>query len=93
MDARRDERFPSNLAIKLDRGAGVMHNVSASGLYFETDADLKPGERFSFTLEFSGEQIGVISAQCEAHVVRVEPRGTSTVVGAEFDSIRFNRVP
>jgi hypothetical protein len=89
---RRDERFESHLTIKLDRGDGVMRNVSASGVYFVTEADLQPGESLNFTLEFSGVQIGMIWARCEARVVRVEPHGVEHGVGAVFESIEFRRV-
>ena len=92
MGARRDERFGSDLAITLVQGDGVMRNVSASGVYFLTDADLKPGEPLRFTLEFNGLQIGVVSALCEARVVRVERRGAQNGVGAVFESIQFQRV-
>jgi PilZ domain-containing protein len=87
----RGERFQSDLTIKLDRGDGVMRNVSASGVYFVTDVDLKPGEMLKFTLEFSGVEIGVVSARCEARVVRVEPQGAQKGVAAEFESIEFHR--
>jgi hypothetical protein len=92
MRARRDTRFDSDLRIKLDQGDGVMRNVSASGVYFVTDMDLKPGEALKFTLEFSGLQIGVVSARCEARVVRVEPRGALKGIGAAFESIEFHRI-
>lgn len=69
-----------------------MRNVSASGVYFVTDADLKPGESLKFTLEFSGPQIGVVSARCEARVVRVEPQGVLKGIGAAFESIEFHRI-
>ena len=92
MGARRDERFDSDLRIKLDQGDGRMRNVSASGVYFVTDVDLKPGEALKFTLEFSGLQIGVVCARCEARVVRVDPHGTLRGVGATFESIEFHRV-
>ena len=92
MGARRDERFDSDLRIKLDRGDGRMRNVSASGVYFLTDVDLKPGQALKFTLEFSGLQIGVVSARCEARVVRVDPQGSLKGVGATFESIEFHRV-
>jgi hypothetical protein len=91
--ARRDERFDSDLRIELDHSEGLMRNVSASGVYFLTDADLKPGESFRFMLDFSGLQAGAISARCEARVVRVEPQGTLKGVGAAFDSIEFLRIP
>lgn len=93
MPGRRDERFASDFTIKLDRGDGVMRNVSASGVFFVTDVALKPGDAIQFTLEFSSREIGVVAARCEAHVVRVEPQGTLTGVGAAFDSIEFHRHP
>ena len=92
MPGRQDERFESDITITLDRGDGVMRNVSARGLYFVTDLDLKPGESLRFTLEFSGAGIGVVSARCEARVVRVEPQGALRGVGATFDTIEFRRV-
>ena len=92
MGARRDERFDSDLRIKLDHSDGVMRNVSASGVYFTTDADLKAGESFRFMLDFSGLQAGAIAARCEARVVRVEPQGKLRGVGAAFESIEFLRV-
>ena len=93
MPGRRDERYDSDLRIKLDHSDAVMRNVSASGVYFTTAADLKPGESVKFVLEFSGLQIGAVSARCEARVVRVEPQGTLKGVGAAFDSIEFLRIP
>jgi hypothetical protein len=91
MATRRDERFDADLTIKLDRGDGLMRNVSASGVYFMTDVDLKPGQSLKFTLEFSGLQIGVVSARCEARVVRVDPQGALKGIGAMFESIEFHR--
>jgi hypothetical protein len=90
--ARRHERFESHLRIKLDHGDGVMRNVSASGVYLVTDVSLKLGEYLNFTLEFSGPEIGVVSACCEARVVRVEPQGTLQGVAAAFESIQFQRI-
>ena len=92
MGARRDERFESDLRITLVQGDGVMRNVSASGVYFETHANLKPGEALRFTIEFSGEQIGAVSAHCQARVVRVEAHEGLNGIGAVFDSIEFHRL-
>jgi hypothetical protein len=91
MAGRRDERFDSDLAISLEQGDGVMRNVSASGIYFVTGADLKPGELLRFSLHFSGVQIGLVSARCEARVVRVEQYGERKGVGAAFQTIEFHR--
>lgn len=92
MGARRDERFESDLRITLVQGDGVMRNVSASGVYFETTASFRLGEALKFTIEFSGEQIGAVSAHCQAHVVRVQPCGVLNGIGAAFDNIEFYRI-
>jgi hypothetical protein len=92
MAGRRDERFESDLAIRLEQGDGLVRNVSASGIYFVTDANLKPGELLRFSLQFSGVEIGLVSARCEARVVRVEPRGAQKGVGAAFETIEFHRI-
>ena len=92
MAGRRDERYQSDLTFRLDRGEASLRNVSASGLYFITGANLTPGDSVKFDLEFSGEQIGRISARCEARVVRIEPQGDQIGVGATFDVIQFHRV-
>jgi PilZ domain-containing protein len=90
--ARRHERFESHLTIKLDHGDGVMRNVSASGVYFVTDVDVEPGSCLTFTLEFSGLEIGAVSARCKARVMRVEPEGTLKGVAAAFETIQFERI-
>ena len=92
MAGRRDERFESDLTIRLDQGDGVMRNVSASGLYFVTDLNVKPGDSLKFTLDFSGDQIGQVCARCEARVVRVERQGAQKGVGATFEVIEFQRI-
>jgi PilZ domain len=92
MAGRRDERFESNLTIKLEQGEGHLRNVSASGIYFVTNAQLALGELLRFTLDFAGEQIGLVTARCEARVVRVERVGGGTGVGAAFESIEFHRL-
>jgi hypothetical protein len=58
-----------------------------------TEADLKPGQSVKLTLEFSSIQIGLVTARCEARVVRVEPHGATKGVGAVFESIEFHRIP
>jgi hypothetical protein len=93
VDQRRDERFESDLTIKLDQGEGVLRNVSASGIYFVTEVDLEPGGPVSFSLEFNAGQTGAIAARCIARIVRVEQQGSLKGVAASFDSIEFHRIP
>jgi hypothetical protein len=93
VDKRRDERFESDLKIKLEQGEGVLRNVSASGVYFVTDVDLEPSTPVSFSLEFNAPQTGAIEARCLARIVRVEQQGSLKGVAALFDSIEFHRIP
>jgi hypothetical protein len=90
-EARKHERFDSDLTIKLDQGEASMRNVSASGVYFLTQLDFAVGDALSFTLEFPSMQAGVISANCAARVVRVQQQGTEKGVAAAFESIEFFR--
>jgi hypothetical protein len=92
MAGRKDERFESDLPIDFGRGPATLRNVSASGVYFLTEADVKPGEALSFTLEFSSADIGKVGARCEARVVRVEPQGALRGVGTILETIEFRRV-
>ena len=90
-EARKDERFDSDLTIRLDQGDASLRNVSASGVYFLTQLDFEVGDPLSFTLQFPGMQTGVISANCAARVVRVEQQGSEKGVAAAFESIEFYR--
>lgn len=92
MDQRSDERFKSNLTIKLAQGKGIAHNVSASGIYFVTDVALPQGEPVKFTFEFQDLRGGAIHFNCIARVVRVEKRGNKKGVGVAFDSFEFLRI-
>ena len=92
MAGRKDERFESDLTIELGRGQATLRNVSASGVYFLTEVDVKPGEALNFTLEFSSAEIGKVWARCEARVVRVEPQGALRGVGATLETIEFRRI-
>ena len=90
---RRDERFDTALALKLEEGEGTARNVSASGIYFVTGAALKEGQRVKFRLDFQNFPGGPVAVACIARVVRVEPEGPMHGVGAAIDSFEFFRTP
>jgi hypothetical protein len=92
VDQRSDERFKSNLTIKLAQGKGIAHNVSASGMYFVTDVALPQGKPVKFTFEFQDLPGGTIHLNCIARVVRVEKRGNKKGVGVAIDSFEFLRI-
>lgn len=93
MAGRKDERFGTDLKVKLEGGEGVVRNVSASGIYFVTDVALDKGQPVKFTLDFQNFPSGPISVNCIARIVRVEEQGTSRGVAAAISSLEFRRIP
>ena len=94
MPGRRDERFETESLLRLEGGGeGVVRNVSASGIYFVTDAALKEGQPVKFTLDFQNFPSGPIAVNCIARIVRVEERGSGKGIGAAISSFEFRRVP
>jgi hypothetical protein len=92
VDRRREERFETTLAIRLEHGSGLARNVSASGIYFTTDVALEAGAPISFTLDFKDYPGALLRVVCAAKIVRIESRDGKTGVAAAIDSFRFVRV-
>jgi hypothetical protein len=94
MPARKEERFDTELAIKLEGGSeGVARNVSASGVFFVTEVALEAGQPVGFSLEFLDFPSGPIEVNCSARIVRVEEQGAGRGVGASISSFEFRRLP
>lgn len=62
---------------------GLTHNISARGVYFETDAEQSVGALVNFTIEYSlyGRKRRLL---CEGKVVRVERQGGRVGVAARL---------
>ncbi|MGH8667844.1 MAG: PilZ domain-containing protein [Burkholderiales bacterium] len=86
---RNEQRQNAKLKIRLERGEGVVRDLSASGIYFLTDAPLKLGESLRFTLKFENAKAGPISANCVARIVRVENQGKLKGVAASIKRIKL----
>lgn len=94
-DLRRDERISATLPVNLGSATGFTCDVSASGVFFETDASLTPGSLISFTVEFDAPGRKMV-LKCQGDIVRTEARGprvgvavkivTSTMELAEIQS-------
>lgn len=93
MDRRREERFDTTLALRLEHGEGVVRNVSASGVYFVTDVEFEEGAPVKFSLDFENSRAGSITVNCRAQVVRVETQGTRWGVAAVIRRFDFRRLP
>jgi hypothetical protein len=70
-DQRNAPRFESRLPMQIQRTPAQTQNLSATGIYFESDLEQEVGSPISFTLEFmmGGRQQ---TMKCEGTVVRVD---------------------
>ena len=78
------ERFKLALPVQLKNGAGMTRNISTSGIFFETESAYSIGDMIRLFLNFEHE-----SLQCEARVVRLEPRNGQFGVAVELTSYVF----
>lgn len=94
LGGRREERFDTTVAVKLDAGAGSARNVSASGIYFITDVRLRKGDAVALTFEFDQYPGGGLQMKCAARVVRVEEQSDGmlgiavAISGSELHRLR-----
>jgi hypothetical protein len=82
-EQRIAERFDATLPVTVRGHAGVTQNISAHGVYFETDVAPREGELMNFTVEYTlyGRQHRLL---CEGKVVRVERVGDRVGVAARL---------
>jgi len=73
-EKRTGERVEAAFAVRLERASGVTRNVSASGLYFETQAALSVGGRINFAVDLEIAGAGMVLS-CVGEIVRIDQRG------------------
>ncbi|HYW58770.1 MAG TPA: PilZ domain-containing protein [Polaromonas sp.] len=76
VNQRAAQRFGVALRLTIAGGEGITHDLSASGLYFESDRSYEVGSVMELVLEFPGST-RVHPLPCEAEVVRVSNAGES----------------
>ena len=86
MEQRRHDRFPVLLKIRLDRGEGVVQDVSAGGIS-SSPMRLEIGQELIFHLEFPHALGGSIGASCTARIVRTEIKSTQYGIGASISAL------
>jgi hypothetical protein len=76
-------RFDTAMPVEVRGSPGETHNVSAQGVYFETDVQQSVGSLVNFTVEFQlqGRRHRLL---CEGKVVRVERHGERIGVAARL---------
>lgn len=83
-DKRMGERVGARLALEFDGGHGFTRDVSASGVYFETDASCGIGEQISFAVDFESPA-GKMVLKCVGQIVRVEHKDGHIGVAVQID--------
>lgn len=82
-DSRAAVRFDTAMPVRMQDSAGETHNISAHGIYFETDVEQRIGSLVTFTVEYTlyGQKHRLL---CEGKVVRVDAQGGRVGVAARL---------
>ncbi len=83
-DQRREERVSAALPVDLGTATGITSDVSASGVYFETDVDYAPGSEIGFAIKLDGPRGKEMKFKCQGQIVRVEHRNGKVGVAAKI---------
>ena len=86
-DKRKEERVNALLPIKAEGSTAIARDVSASGIFFETDADYAVGSPVNVALDLDTPW-GKVMLRCEGKIVRVQQRDDALGVGVEFTQAR-----
>src|SRR2546425_2117390 len=87
---RRVRRHVLALPVQLARGSGLTRDVSTGGVYFLTDQVYPLDSQVDLTLVFGATPPEPpIQVQCQARVVRVEPRSDGVGIAAAITSLSF----
>jgi hypothetical protein len=70
-EQRREERVPAALQVRLDGATGLTRDVSASGIFFETEAAYAAGSEIAFAVDLDTPG-GKMVLNCKGSIVRVE---------------------
>ncbi len=89
-------RFPLTLPVLLSQGkkecAAVTRNISASGVLFELDRRLQPGQDIHFSLSMPGPVLGTphdVLVHGEGRVVRCSISQNQHLAAATIDDYKF----
>jgi hypothetical protein len=90
-DRRKAPRFQVALPVELPEGRGITRNLSACGVFFETDRVFAVDEviQFALVLEYV-DPSRPVRLQCRGHVVRVERRDNTVGVAVAIKAYRLD---
>lgn len=82
-EKRREERVRANLPVNVGVTTGITRDVSATGMYFETDASYAVGSTVSVALDIDTPQ-GRMLFKCRGEILRIERQGKKVGVAVRF---------
>ena len=90
-DRRKAPRFRVALAVELLEGTGITRDLSACGVFFETDRVFALGDviQFALVLEYIDARQPV-RLQCRGHVVRLERQDNTMGVAVAITAYRLD---
>jgi len=92
LEQRTEERVRASLRVSLGEVAGVTRDVSASGLYFETDGRFALGQSVTLAVDIDTAS-GKIALCCQGIVVRVEDGGIHQGVAVRIVESQLKACP
>lgn len=82
-EKRGEERVRTALPVNVGITTGITRDVSATGMYFETDASYAVGSTVSIALDVDTPQ-GRMLFKCRGEILRVERQGKKVGVAVRF---------
>jgi len=89
-EKRDAERVRTALPLQAGRGTGVTRDVSASGIFFETDVSYHIGSKVAVELDLDTPW-GKVMLRSDGKIVRVEPRDHKVGVAVKFLDPKVSR--
>jgi hypothetical protein len=89
-ERRQALRYPIPLHVEMDKGNGIIRNISISGVLFETDQVFPAGTPIRLTVLMEPECSGTPTClHCQGRIVRAEQHEEKMGVAVAFTSYRF----
>ena len=89
---RKEERVEEELPVRVGWVRGTTRDISATGVFFETDTAYAAGSEINFSIETSDALGRKVMLKCRGRIVRVEDRGGKIGVAAEIIESRLEPV-
>ena len=80
---RKEERVSTLLPVDVENTAGIVRDVSASGIFFEIDAKYTLGSLITFAVKLDTPS-GFMNLKCLGKIVRIEPRDSRVGVAVSI---------